>query len=417
MIATKESPEALALRARPRPVTRLNRRMLAVLVGLLAGGALGVTMWSLESRRNQTNATIELHNVDRIAHAEGFDQLPANYSKIVRPTEAPPVLGAPLPGDLGGALLQAERQTDIAPTPAAPVLRPDPVADEARAERINRQREAEEAAKAGLFFRSATHKDSAVVIADAHVTSSTASTSGDNPSNAVATTSDKPAAGQGDQVRKQAFLESLTPGSKTLQLKAVSSPYTVMAGTTIPAALVTGINSDLPGQAIASITENVYDTATGRYLLIPQGSRLLGQYDSQIAFGQRRVLLVWTRLVMPDASSITLERLPGVDAAGYAGLQDGVDWHWKELGAAAVLSTLIGVGAELAAPDRSNGQTQVVIATRQSVQDTINQAGQEITRRSLSIQPTLTIRAGMPVRVIVNRDLVLRLYAFGVPAQ
>jgi type IV secretory pathway VirB10-like protein len=183
-----------------------------------------------------------------------------------------------------------------------------------------------------------------------------------------------------------------------------------MAGTIIPAALVTGINSDLPGQMIATVTEAVYDSATGRHLLIPQGSRLLGQYDSQVAFGQRRVLLVWTRLVLPDASSITLDRLPGVDPAGYTGLEDDVDWHWKQLLAGATLSTLIGVGAELAAPDRSNGQSQVVVATRGSLQDTINQVGQELTRRNLNVQPTLTIRPGFPVRVIVNKDLVLRPY-------
>ena len=183
-----------------------------------------------------------------------------------------------------------------------------------------------------------------------------------------------------------------------------------MAGTIIPAALITGINSDLPGQVLASVTENVYDTATGRHLLIPQGSRLLGQYDSQVAFGQRRVLLVWTRLILPDASSITLDRLPGVDTPGYAGLQDDVDWHWQQLLAGAALSTLIGVAAELAAPDRNNGQTQVVIATRQSLQDSVNQAGQEFTRRSLNVQPTLTVRPGFPLRVIANRDLVLRPY-------
>jgi type IV secretion system protein VirB10 len=256
-----------------------------------------------------------------------------------------------------------------------------------------------------LFFRSATHKDAAVAIADAHATSSTASASSDNPAIAVSAASDKPTTGQGDQVRKQAFLEQPTSGAKTSQLKAAPSSYTIMAGTIIPASLITGINSDLPGQSIASVTENVYDTATGRYLLIPQGSRLLGQYDSQVAFGQRRVLLVWTRLILPDASSVTLERLPGVDAAGYAD-----DWHWKELAAAAVLSTLIGVGAELAAPDRSNGQTQVVIATRQSIQDSVNQAGQEFTRRSLNIQPTLSIRPGMPVRIVANRDIVMRQY-------
>ena len=181
-----------------------------------------------------------------------------------------------------------------------------------------------------------------------------------------------------------------------------------MAGTIIPAALVTGISSDLPGTVIATVTETVYDTATGRHLLIPQGSRLIGQYDSQVAFGQRRVLLVWTRLLLPDASSIALDRLPGVDTGGYAGVEDSVDWHWQQLLAGAALSTLIGIGAELAAPDRTAGQRQVIVASRQSVQDTINQVGQELTRRSLNVQPTLAIRPGFPVRVIVNKDLTVR---------
>ncbi|MCK6429865.1 MAG: TrbI/VirB10 family protein, partial [Burkholderiaceae bacterium] len=154
----------------------------------------------------------------------------------------------------------------------------------------------------------------------------------------------------------------------------------------------------------------VYDSVSGAQVLIPQGTRLLGQYDSQVAYGQRRVLLVWTRLVMPDGSSITLDRLPGVDLAGNAGLEDGVDWHWDRILAGAALSTLLGVGAELAAPDRRGDGDQVVIAARQSVQETVNQVGQEMTRRNLDIQPTLTIRPGFPVRVIVNRDLVLRPY-------
>ena len=140
------------------------------------------------------------------------------------------------------------------------------------------------------------------------------------------------------------------------------SPYQVMAGTVISAALITGINSDLPGQILATVTEPVYDTRLGKYLLIPQGTRLIGEYDSQVAFGQRRVLLVWNRLIFPDASSLTLDRLAGVDAAGNAGLEDGVDRHWRQLLAGAALSTLIGVAAELAAPDRSNGQGQVVVS-------------------------------------------------------
>lgn len=183
-----------------------------------------------------------------------------------------------------------------------------------------------------------------------------------------------------------------------------------MAGTVIPAALMTGINSDLPGQVIATVSEAVYDTATGRHLLIPQGSRLIGRYDSQVAFGQRRVLLVWTRLILPDTSSVALDRLPGIDPAGYTGLEDGVDWHWDRILAGAALSTLLGIGAELAAPESRTDGNRIVIAGRESAQDTVNQVGQEITKRNMSIQPTLTIRPGFPMRVMVSKDLVLRPY-------
>lgn len=173
---------------------------------------------------------------------------------------------------------------------------------------------------------------------------------------------------------------------------------------------MTGINSDLPGQVIANVSEAVYDTATGRHLLIPQGSRLIGRYDSQVAFGQRRVLLVWTRLILPDTSSVALDRLPGIDPAGYAGLEDGVDWHWDRILAGAALSTLLGIGAELAAPESRIDGNRIVIAGRESAQETVSQVGQELTKRNMSVQPTLTIRPGFPMRVMVSKDLVLRPY-------
>ncbi len=193
-------------------------------------------------------------------------------------------------------------------------------------------------------------------------------------------------------------------------LQSAASPYSVMAGTVIPAALVTVINSDLPGQVIATVTQPIYDTATGRYLLIPQGSRLIGRYDSQVAFGQRRVLLVWLRIILPDTSSIALDKLPGIDQAGYAGLEDGVDWHWRRILAGAALATMLGISSELAVSDQGSTNGNVVIALRNSAQDTTNQVGQEITRRNLSIQPTLTVRPGFPMDVMVNKDLVLRPY-------
>jgi len=419
MSPVKENAESLALRAPPRPVTRLNRRTLAMVVAVVAAAVLGGTLWSLQSQRKTDRAApVELHNIDRIAHADGLEALPADYSKVAAPIGASgttPVLGPPLPGDLGGALLRPERSATDSSLSGSPTLRADPAADAARAERISQQREAEDAAKASLFFRAGAGHD---VASAERSTTDTSSASGQVPASKQVSSASAPFAidgaanAQGAQPQKQAFLDrhSNAASTSTHQLQAPQSPFEVMAGTIIPAALLTGINSDLPGQVLASVTENVYDTATGRYLLIPQGSRLIGQYDSQVAFGQRRVLLAWTRLMLPDASSIALDRLPGVDAAGNAGLQDDVDWHWKQLLAGAALSTMIGVGAELAAPDRTNGQNTVVVATRQSVQDSVNQVGQELTRRSLNVQPTLTIRAGFPLRVIVNLDLVLRPY-------
>ena len=138
--------------------------------------------------------------------------------------------------------------------------------------------------------------------------------------------------------------------------------------------------------------------------------RFIGQYDSQVAYGQRRVLLVWTRLIRPDGSSLTLDQLPATDATGQVGVEDAVDWHWRQIVAGAALSTLIGVGAELAAPNRTNADGLIVIATRESVQDTVNQVGQQITRRNLDLQPTLTVRAGFPVYVMVSQDLALGPY-------
>lgn len=414
--APKIDPERLALRASPRPVVRLNRRMLALAAGTLAAAVLGGTLWSLQPHRRERSPATELYNVDRVSKAESLDQLPQDYSKLSVPATpvvtAAPVLGEPLPGDLGPAIVHAERNANIGT---------DAYGSPAQVDQLARVRDAEEAARSPVFFRSSGAGKAAPA---ATVTTVGAATpepvSGNQPFNPMmpATSPAPPAdptAVQNRQAQKEAFVAKAgqsdvgttrNPGS--LQLPA--SPYQVMAGTIISAALVTGINSDLPGQVIANVTEAVYDTATGRHLLIPQGSRLIGRYDSQVAFGQRRVLLVWTRLILPDTSSVALDKLPGIDPAGYAGLEDGVDWHWDRLLAGAALSTLLGVSSELATSNSGTSSGNVVIATRNSAQDTVNQVGQEITRRNLSIQPTLTIRPGFPVRVMVNQDMVLRVY-------
>lgn len=405
----KVDPETLALRAKPRPVMRLNRRVLIAGAAALAVVVLGATLWSLQPSRHSRDPGPELINVERVNRAEKLDTLPKDYSKLPappKPAASVPVLGEPLPGDLGPAILKAQRAGE---------LRASGAYGPAQGELLAGARDAEEAAKSGVFFRGSAGPKPAAAAEAAHATTGDGSGGGNqafNPLAAAAPAPADPTAVQNRQDQKEAFLAKVGDGvaRNPGALQPPASPYQVMAGTVIPAVLVTGINSDLPGQVIASVTEGVYDTATGRFLLIPQGSKLIGRYDSQVAFGQRRVLLVWTRLVLPDTSSIALDKLPGIDPAGYAGLEDGVDWLWDRILAGAALSTLLGVGAELAAPQSTTDGNRVVIAARESAQDTVNQVGQEITERNLSIQPTLTVRPGFPMRVMVSKDLVLRPY-------
>jgi len=177
------------------------------------------------------------------------------------------------------------------------------------------------------------------------------------------------------------------------------------AGTLIPASLITGLDSDLPGTVLAQVTENVRDSATGRIVLIPQGARLIGSYDSVVAYGQRRALLVWSRIVLPDGSSVELDNMPATDTSGYAGLQDKVDSHTWALLKGIALSTLLGVGTQLSL---GSDESDLVRAIRESAQQNAANAGNQITSRNLDIQPTIKVRPGWPVRVIVNKDLVLQ---------
>ncbi|MBS3960885.1 MAG: TrbI/VirB10 family protein, partial [Sandarakinorhabdus sp.] len=301
-----------------------------------------------------------------------------------------PVLGPPLPGDLGRPILDAQNRGQPVTPPMAAAPTVDPVEQRRRAE--------EEAARTSrVFFQT-----------EARVAAPIATAGGPgSPSLSGLGLPGQPGAATA-QDRQLAFLNAGVD-RRTVSPDRVmgpASPYVLQTGAVITAALITGIRSDLPGQITAQVTEHVYDSPTGRILLVPQGTRLIGEYSNDVGFGQRRVLLVWKRLILPNGRSIVLERQPGADAQGYAGLQDGVDYHWWDLAKAAGLSTLLSVGAELAVDD----QDRLLRAIRNGGQDTINDAGQQIIRRQLNVAPTLTIRPGFPVRVIVTRDLVLEPY-------
>ncbi len=296
--------------------------------------------------------------------------------------------------------------------PAAPSYT-TPGHDPAEVERLARLKEAEEAAASSVFFRTGGQRPA--MAAPAQPAADGTTLAGFDPLAAgLASTAAQPVdptAVQNRQEQKEAFFQAGTTetrNSGSLQLPA--SPYQVMAGTVIAGALVTGIKSDLPGDVIGMVMEPVYDTATGKHLLIPQGSCILGRYNSQVSYGQSRVQVVWNRIILPDTSSLMLDNLVGTDPAGYAGLEGGVDWHWDRVLAGAALTTLLGIGAELAAPENRQDGDRIIIAGRDGLQDSVNQVGQEMIRRNMNIQPTLTERPGLPVRIIVNRDLVLRPY-------
>ena len=411
MSTEADHSEPLAIRSSPRPVRRFSKKALAiVLVGasLLVLASVGVAMSPRDGGRDHTPR--ELYSTANKPTAEGLSALPTAYSEV-EPARVVPELGPPLPGDLGAPILRAQREGRM---PADDVLAVKPiVADDvalARLAELEARAETQqlEAQTSEVFFSIRTKASGKV--ADTKPTLPVGPERFD-PFAALAslsqtTASSGPLADPNRQDRKEAFLD--TPADVSIynphRVQTPVSPYQVMAGTVISASLLTGVNSDLPGQVIAHVTEPVYDTVSGEHLLIPQGSRVIGRYDSVIAYGQSRALIVWNRIIMPDGSSIQIENLPAADLQGYAGLSDRVDHHTLRLFSAAALSSLISVGAELS----EDNDEQVARALRDAVQDGASRVGEEVVRRQLAVQPTIAIRPGWRLRILVQRDLVLQ---------
>ncbi len=365
-----------AMRLRPDPprVTRLSRKVLAGVGFVALLGIGGALIYALQAP-DRSGGGEELFSTENRNTADGLSTLPSDY--------AGPVLGPPLPGDLGRPILKARERGQ----PVVPPAIQTPALDEQEQRRLA---EEEAARTSRVFFQTGQ------------------AASGSAGLGAVPSISGSVPGGVTAQHGNTAFLNASVDRRTTAsdRIMAPASPYVLQAGSVIPAALITGIRSDLPGQITAQVTQHVYDSPTGQLLLIPQGTRVVGEYSDEVGFGQRRVLLVWNRLIFPNGRSIVLERQPGANPSGYAGLEDGVDHHWWDLAKAIGLSTLLSVGAELAASD----DDRLVQAIREGAQDTIDDAGQQIIQRQLQVAPTLTIRPGFPVRVMVTRDLVLEPY-------
>lgn len=355
----KAIAEQLRLRPKVPPVARISRKVLAIGAGVLSAGLFAALGWSTLER--PTRAPEEPS--PRASKPPGkIEGLPKDY--LTRPSA--PVLGPPLPGDLGRPILaaQAEGRDPVAALPSRGA-QGSPVEHMADGEDPRAQARA-----SGLFLgvanRSAASEASA------------------------------------ERVGAQAQDERMTSPER---LQSPASPYLLQAGAIIPAALITGLRSDSQGPALAQVTQDVHDSLTGRHLLIPAGSRLLGSYGETTEVGQSRLAVAWTRLILPSGRSIMLGKLPASDPQGMAGLQDEVDHHWRQVWSAAVLSTMLAVGV-----GTGDDESGLARAVRHGVGQGVSDVGQRAVDRSLGLRPTLTIRPGAHLRVVLKQDLVLEPY-------
>ena len=209
--------------------------------------------------------------------------------------------------------------------------------------------------------------------------------------------------------RKDAFTKQELPEEYSkFSVVSPRSLFELKAGTLLPCVLISGLNSDLPGNMIAQISENVWDTATGRYLLIPRGSRLIGTYDNQVAYGQSRVLVMWSRLIFPDGSSLVLDNLKGADQLGYSGFKGAVNRHWGSIISSALLVSLLGAGVELAAPTDNNRRDtdnpRSILA--ENAASAVAEAMSQIIQREASRQPTIKIKHGYRFMAFVQHDII-----------
>ena len=384
--APKLDPETLAIRAKPARAIRFRRGVI-IAVAALGSVSLVVVAWiALKPRVFGAVADRqELSEPSNRPSTDALNGLPATYGDA-------PKLGPPLPGDLGRPILESQRRMATETGTST-----DSSSQLAAQDRERRLSELKAARESGVLVQGRTTAPPASV---AETAAAPAAPTSDPAAPALDPDRDPNAQG-----RKAQFAGALdrTGDINPNRLTAAPSPYLLSAGSVISASLITGLRSDLPGLVTAQVTNQVFDSPTGRILLIPQGSRLIGSYDSVVAFGQKRALIVWQRIMLPDGSSLRIDNVPATDASGYAGLQDKVDFHTWALLKGVALSTLLGVGSQLTV----SGESDLVQAIRESTQQKVSRAGDQLTSRNLNIQPTITIRPGATVRLVVHKDLIL----------
>jgi len=442
-----EAPSGLELHPEPAPTARISKKVGAAVLGVVI--FVGVlVVYGLYARREHQQVA-EIKNAEK--HPESARHIGVELVKEI----APPAVANPAPLFPGGGGFNPEQVMEGRRPPGAAVLRPPGLV-----RRDNEKEGRSEARGGGDETHSATgappepsaeeklrlaafrqEQEALAAPTVAHGSSTSGAPTAPAPLNdgvqqlvsllgagkgvepmeaarngRVPPGARIPAASdsnqQNDQWRKEAFLEKAREPTINNYLKftrtAALGKYEVKMGWDIPAILEQGINSDLPGEVKALVRSNVYDTATGQYLLIPQGSRMIGVYDSQISYGQNRLQVVWSRIIYPDGSSINLDGMMGQDIKGMAGFHDQVDNHYKRLIGFALLTSVFTAGIELS--QRQNTSLLTTPTAGQTASSAVGQQlaqlGTEITRKNLSIQPTLKIPVGYRFNVRVNRDIL-----------
>ncbi len=386
----KADPETLVLRGQPRRIVRFRRGAIIAIAAASTSAVAGLTWMALQPVSFQ--ASLSADDSTDIASRTPDDALagaPKSYDDV-------PKLGPPLPGDLGRPILRRQEQLGASPLQGGA----DPAFDAAQAEQQRLAAEQRAARESRVMLQLGGARETAAAAA-ARIEPS--GTSAGVPLEGAAPDRGSDPYGQ----QRKTALVGRSSGEDDINPHALAdpvSPWTLHAGSIIAASLITGLNSDLPGLVTAQVTQNVHDSVTGQTVLIPQGSRLIGRYDSVVAFGQSRALVVWQRILLPDGASMRIDNVPATDAQGYAGLADRVDRHTRQLLKGVALSTLLGVGTELS----FTGESDLVEAIRESAQQSGARAGDQLVGRNLDIQPTIRVRPGWPLRVVVHKDIVLR---------
>jgi type IV secretory pathway VirB10-like protein len=405
--AAKIDPSSLTLRVPPPRAVRFRRGVVMAITAVAALSLITVTGWALLSRNGETIATPrEEASPARVRAPAMFAEAPSSYADIPKlpdptaaalssgqagdqPAGSRPLLGTQPGGDPGATAARQRAMSERTTALGSPVLAQ--LAQPSGPAGADRPADASTNARPELSAMAEPSKSD----------SSSGSGAEPDPNSQAHKLSLVDAPAQNGSINPHAMMPA-------------PSPWLVSAGSIIPASLITAVNSDLPGQVAAQVTENIYDSPTGRILLIPQGSRLIGKTDNMVAYGQQRVLLLWQRIIWPDGTSLTIDNLPATDAAGSAGLSDSVDNHTGSLLKGIALSTLLGVGTELSF---GSSDSDLVRAVRQSTEGDVDRAAQQFTAKNLNVQPTLKVRPGWPVRVVVHQDLVLRPWSPAVPSS